>query len=87
MAKNIHKGNELSNISETWDQNERNKVSGNAPGGAGSTENTAATGNEDLDQVIKEEASEYDHAKKEDRLMGGERATLNDDPDANAPDA
>lgn len=87
MENNKHKGTELNNISETWDQNERNREAGNTPAGAGTPETTAATGNEDLDQVIKAEASEYDRANKEDRILGGERATLNDDPDANAPDA
>ena len=81
MAKGIHKGTELNNISETWDQNERNLGSGNEASSTGGAMD-AATGNRDLDQVIKEEASEYDHANKEDRLMDGERATLNDSPDA-----
>ena len=86
MAKNIHRGSELSNISETWDQNERNLHEGNAASSAGTTENTAGTGNEDLDEVIRKEASEYDHSNKEDRLLGGERATVNDDPDASSGD-
>lgn len=75
MAKNIHKGSELSNISKTWDENERARQNeGNATG----EPLPAATGNEDLDQVIRKEASEYDHANKEDRLMDGERATQRD---------
>lgn len=75
MAKDIGKGSELSNISKTWDANERARQNeGNAPG----TPLPAATGNEDLDQVIRQEASEYDQANKEDRLMDGERATHKD---------
>ncbi len=85
MAKNIHKGTELNNISETWDQNERNRAGGDTPSAAGAEDN-AATGNADLDRVIKEEATEYDNTSSEDRLLGGERATLNDDPDASAGD-
>jgi len=76
MAKGVHKGTELRNVNETWDENERRRA-GSAPGSddvAGGT-----TDNDDLQQVIKEEAAEYDNANKEDRLLGGERATVNDD--------
>lgn len=69
MTKNIHKGTELNNVKETWQQNE------------GKTENASApstTGN-DLDQVVKEEASEYDDANKEERLLSGDRASVKDD--------
>jgi hypothetical protein len=85
MAKGIHKGSELKNISETWDQNERNRRSGNIPGKEHIVTNDD-TGENDLDRVVKEEAAEYDHTDKEDRLLGGERASINDDPDRNAPD-
>jgi hypothetical protein len=84
MAKGIRKGSELKNISETWDQNERNRKSGNVPG----TERNASNddmGENDLDRVVKEEAAEYDHTDKEDRILGGDRASINDDPDRNAP--
>ena len=70
----IHKGTELNNVKETWDQNERNRESGNAPG----TERGAGTDN-DLQRVIQEEAAEYDNANKEERILGGERATVRDD--------
>ncbi len=78
MAKGIHKGTELNNVSETWDQNERMRNSGNAD----STENTTGsetTGGNNLEQVIKEEAAEYDNDNKENRLLGGDRASVNDD--------
>jgi len=74
----IHKGTELNNVNETWNQNERLRANSNAPG----TENTAgspANESEELKQAIKEEAAEYDRANKEERLLHGERATVNDD--------
>ena len=72
MAKSIGKGSELSNISRTWDENERNRQDeGNNTG----EPLPAATGNEDLDQVIREEASEYDQTSLEDRLLDTERST------------
>jgi len=72
MAKSFHKGTELNNIKETWEQNE--KASGINP------ENDPPTGiPNDLQQVVKKEAAEYDNADKEDRLLGGERATVRDD--------
>ena len=76
MAKDMHKGTELSNITKTWDENERARQ--NEQGAAPGEPLPAATGNEDLDQVIRQEASEYDHANKEERLLDGERATVND---------
>jgi hypothetical protein len=78
MAKGIHKGTEFNNINETWNQNERNNPGGNAPGQEASAPN-ANTGREDLDRVIKEEATEYDTTNKEDQLLSGERASINDD--------
>ena len=36
---------------------------------------------EDLQQVISEEAAEYDRDNKEDRLLSGDRASVNDDKD------
>jgi hypothetical protein len=68
MPKNIHKGTELNNVRETWDQNEREQVKTGAP-----------TTDENLERLIEEEASEYDEANKEERLLGGERASINDD--------
>jgi len=71
MPKNIHKGTELNNVRETWEQNEREHVSSNAP----------SSTDENLERVIQEEASEYEDANKEDRLLSGERASVKDDSD------
>ncbi len=85
MAKSIHRGSELNNISETWDENERKRESGTAPGRESTASNVASEGN-DLEQVIKEEAAEYDNANKENRVLGGDRASVNDDSSGNASD-
>ena len=78
MAKNIHKGSEYNNINETWDENEKRRERGIAP----RTDDTAsggATTDESLQKVIHKEAAEYDRANKEDRVLGGDRATVKDD--------
>ncbi len=77
MAKGTHKGSEYSNINETWDQNERKRESGNTPG----TDEVASTPttSKDLEQTIREEAAEYEKVNKEERLLGGDRATVNDE--------
>jgi hypothetical protein len=77
MAKGLHKGTELNNSKETWDQNERNLRNERGGGGAGqaNTEQPAT----DLERIVREEASEYDNANKEDRILGGDRATVNDE--------
>jgi len=75
MAKGIHKGTELSNINETWQQNERSNEDN---GDNESTSSPALPGN-DLQQIIKEEAAEYENDNKSDRILPGERATVNDD--------
>ena len=69
MAKNIHKGTELNNVKETWDENEKRKVNTTAP----------ASTDEGLDRVIKEESSEYDRANKEERLLAGDRGSIKDE--------
>lgn len=74
----IHKGNELRNVNETWQQNEQNRNDENAPGATGRTA-PAANVDSDLQQSIENEAAEYDRANKEDRLLGGDRASVNDD--------
>lgn len=73
MAKNIHKGTELNNVKETWDQNERKRSN------AGTSSPTTS---ENLEQEIKEEASEYENVNKEERLLSGDRASVNDDENA-----
>ena len=83
MAKSIHKGTELNNVSETWDQNERDRPRSDA----GNTGDDATTTGSGLEQVIKEEASEYDNANKDERGLGGERASVNDDEEQSGDDA
>lgn len=75
MAKGIHKGTEFNNVNETWNQNEQNRAGGNAPG----QQQNVTTNRDNLDQTIKEEAAEYDQADKEERLLGGDRASINDE--------
>jgi hypothetical protein len=74
----IHRGRELNNVKETWQQNEQQRRNDNAPGTPGRA-GDAANADDDLQQTIKEEAAEYDKANKEERLLGGDRATVNDD--------
>lgn len=76
MAKNIGKGPGLSNISRTWDENER--ALQNGQGAAPGEPLPAATGNENLDEVIRKEATEYDHTNMEDRLLDVDRASQKD---------
>ena len=82
MAKNINKRTDYSNINETWDQNEQRREKGLAPQND-DTSSGGTTTDEELQRVIHEEAAEYDKANKEDRVLGGDRATVNDD-DASA---
>lgn len=70
MSKSIHKGTELNNVKETWEQNEKERLNTNAP---------SAT--DDLERTIEEESSEYDNANKEERLLSGDRASVNDEDD------
>ena len=74
----LHKGTEFNNVNETWNRNEQRRQEGEE----GRVENvsTGSTGvNKDLAQTIREEAAEYDNASKEERVLDGERATVNDD--------
>jgi hypothetical protein len=72
------KKTELGNVNETWNQNERNRESGNTPGTGTPASDDPVPDNE-LGRTIKKEASEYDNANKTERTLGGERATVNDD--------
>lgn len=85
MENSIHKGTELNNVRETWEQNERLREKGNVAGMEGNTSNEETPRNE-LEQLIKQEASEYDNENKENRVLGGDRATVNDEPGDNASD-
>lgn len=77
MAKQINKGLDFNNVNETWNKNEQNRPVGNPQ--QTSTERSESTGRADLDRVIKKEAKEYDTTNKEDQLLSGDRATINDD--------
>ena len=73
----IHKGNELNNVRETWNRNEEERARENAPAGAPGADNAGSVG-DDLQQTISNEAAEYDRANKEDRVLGVDRASVND---------
>jgi hypothetical protein len=68
MPNNYHKGTELNNVRETWDQNERERIKTGSP-----------SSTDKFERTIEEEALEYDNANKEERVLTGERASLNDD--------
>lgn len=80
-----HKGTELNNIQETWNQNEKMRENGEAPGPVGTGDEATGVG-DDLQRVIKQEAAEYDNANKEERLLDGERATVSENQRSNAPE-
>lgn len=81
MAKSIHKGTGLNNVSETWDQNERTRDSASNAGNEniGGSDVPAAS---ELDRIVRNEATEYDNENKENRLLSGDRASVNDDAGA-----
>lgn len=74
MAQGPHKGTELSNVSRTWEKNEREREQNGDRG-----ETPAAS---ELDRMVSKEAKEYDNASAEDNVLDGERASLKD-TDAN----
>ena len=79
MANETRRVTGLNNVSETWDQNEQKRAeqaANGTPHDAPAEEVPAAS---ELDQIIREEATAYDNENKEDRLLGGDRATRNDD--------
>lgn len=71
MAQQPHKGTELSNVSQTWEKNERERAQD-----TGAEDTPAAS---ELDRMVSEEAREYDNASAEDNLLGGDRASVRDD--------
>ena len=72
------KKTELGNVNETWRQNERASESVNTSGTRDTASDAPVPDNE-LGRIIKKEASEYDDANKTERVLGGDRATVNDD--------
>lgn len=75
----IHKGNELNNVRETWNRNEERRAKSNAEGTPAPPGNTGGAVGNDLQKTIEEEAAEYDSANKKDRVLGGDRASVNDE--------
>ena len=73
--ENEHKGSEYKNIIETWEENEKKRGSLNSTGNATPDEEPK----NDLERLIKEEATEYDNENKENRVLSGDRATINDE--------
>lgn len=70
MAKTINnEGNEFNNIRETWNKNEKRRPNTGTP----------STTSEKLERTIEEEASEYENANKEERLLSGDRASVDDE--------
>lgn len=78
MPRETRRVTGLKNVSETWDQNEQKRAAGGAPSEPG-TENEDMASASELDRVIREEAAAYDLENNEERLLGGDRATRNDD--------
>lgn len=72
MSLEIRKG--LNNVKETWEANEKNREQENRNDAADQV--PAAS---ELDRVVREEAADYDNTSNEERLQGGDRATVNDD--------
>lgn len=73
-----HRGTELNNVKETWQQNEQQ----DARGARRINTDDPTTVSSDLQETIAAGAAEYDNANKEDRLLDGDRASVNDnDPD------
>lgn len=81
MAKGMQRRTGLRNVSETWDENEQKLGSENVPG-----TDEPATVSKDLQEVISEEAAEYDNANKEERVLGGDRASVDDRTGESAPE-
>ncbi|RYZ56081.1 MAG: hypothetical protein EOO14_12635 [Chitinophagaceae bacterium] len=73
-----HRGSEHNNIRETWERNEAERAAAAGTGRQGTANRSA---DRDLEETIKEEAAEYDNASKEDRLLEGDRASVNDTGD------
>jgi len=73
MANAIHKGTELNNVKETWEQNEKNRQHR----GFDADDQTAIP--EDLKQVVKEEAAEYDNTHNDRSTADSERASVKEE--------
>ena len=78
MENDKHKGSELNNVKETWDQNERNLENRNTAVPEPDITAESAPRNS-LDELIRQEATEYDNTNKETRVLDGDRASVKDD--------
>jgi hypothetical protein len=74
MENSNHKGSELNNVQETWNQNEKNLHDEKSAGREDELLQHIPPASE-LDRIISAEASDYDHANKEERVLSGERTT------------
>ncbi|TCZ70508.1 hypothetical protein [Flaviaesturariibacter aridisoli] len=68
----IHRGSELNNVKETWNENERNPDRGVQP-------QPVSSPADGLQSTIQREAEDYDHTSKNEQLLGGDRASINDE--------
>ena len=71
MSKSFHKGTELNNVKETWEQNERAR--------SNNPRDNSKSSDDQLERVIHEEAAEYDNTNKQEQLLDGERASISDE--------
>jgi hypothetical protein len=83
MENTHHKSSEFKNVTDTWDENERKLQeeklrNENLPAMEVKVPDDAPSGDE-LENIVKTESIEYDHSNKEERILGGERASVNDD--------
>ena len=83
MENTHHKSSEFKNVTDTWDENERKLQeeklrNENLPAMELKVPDDAPSGDE-LENIVKTESIEYDHSNKEERILGGERASVNDD--------
>ena len=79
MSNNIHKGSELRNVKETWDENERQGARNDPEKSKEGMEDTSI--NKEMQQHIASEAREYDNTSKEEQLLKGDRASVRDEED------
>lgn len=75
MEINNHPGSELNNVQETWNENEKRREEERGAGDNMQEETILST---PLERIIQQEANEYDNENKEERLLGGDRASVND---------
>jgi len=90
MENTNNKSSEFKNVTETWEENERKLKEEqlrmeNLPAMELKVPEDAPSVDE-LEKIVKTESIEYDHSNKEERTLGGDRATVNDDDKDKDPD-